>query len=258
MDIKYKPSLLHAQPALCLDSVFQSMGTIDDLFLLLFFFFFFPAIHAAEISICGSGNESVPVRFPFHLQGLQSKRFGFPGFDLTCHSHNITVLKLPYSGEFFVRQINYATQEILLYDPGDCLPRRLLNFNLSGSPFVSAFYENYTFLSCPSSLTKSRFTSIACLSNSTNSVLATSSSGLANAMSSVCKVISTLEIPVSEPIQYSQGFSTTLDNDLRLTWYSPDCSNCEAEGGVCGFKTNTSKEIGCFYNDPNKGNDFSF
>lgn len=231
------------------------MGAIDALCSLLFFLF--PAINAAVISVCGSGNESVTVRFPFQLQGLQSQHFGFPGFNLTCNSQNITVLELPYAGEFFVRKINYASQEIVLYDPGDCLPGRLLSLNLSGSPFVSALYQNYTFLSCPTSLTKSRFTSIACLSNSTNSVMATSSGSLANAMSSMCKVISTLGIPVSEPVLYNEGFSATLDNDLRLTWYIPDCSNCEARGGMCGFKTNTSKQIGCFYDDhANEGNNY--
>lgn len=236
------------------------MGTIDVLFFFLFFFFFISNIYTAEeclISICGRGNKSIPIRFPFQLQGQQPQHCGYPGFNLACNSRSMTVLKLPYSGEFFVRQVNYDTQEILLYDPENCLPRRLLSINLSGTPFVSAFYQNYTFFSCPPSLAKSRFTSIDCLSNSTRSVLATSSSGLANAMSSSCEIISTLEIPVSGPVQYDEGFSNTLDEDIHLTWYLPDCSICETQGGMCGFKSNTSTEIGCYY-DPGKGKKLFF
>ncbi|EXB62190.1 Putative RING-H2 finger protein ATL21A [Morus notabilis] len=222
------------------------MGTIDVLFFLIFFLF--PIIFASEecqISMCD--NKSIPIRFPFQLEGQNLQNCGYPGFDLTCNSQNLTVLKLPFSGEFFVRQISYITQEILLYDPFKCLPRRLLSFNLSGSPFVSAFYQNFTFLMCPSSLTKSRYTSIDCLSNSTHSALATSSMSLATSMSASCEVISTLQVPVSRPVRYDEGFSSALNNDLHLTWYEPDCSICEAQGGLCGFKSNISQDIGCFY-----------
>ncbi|KAL5572100.1 hypothetical protein UlMin_021697 [Ulmus minor] len=223
--------------------------TIDIFFLLLLLF---PILNAAEecrISSCG--NESFPIRFPFQLQDQQPQNCGYPGFQLFCNNQNITVLRLPFSGEFFVRQISYITQEILLYDPDFCLPRRLLTFNLSNSPFVSAFYQNYTFLSCPSSFTKSRFTAIDCLSNLTHSILATSSMSLAISMSSSCQIISTLAIPVSRPVPYDEGFSSSLDNDLHLTWYVPDCSTCEEQGGMCRFRTNTSQEIGCF-NNPEK------
>ncbi|XP_059663724.1 putative RING-H2 finger protein ATL21A, partial [Cornus florida] len=92
---------------------------------------------------------------------------------------------LPYSGEFFIRDINYQTPQIQLYDPYYCLPRRLLDINLSG------YYQNYTFLSCPSELTRSRFTSIDCLSNSTNTTLATSSMTLVTSMT-MCKIMAAL------------------------------------------------------------------
>lgn len=229
------------------------MGTVDVLFLLIFLFLV-PILFASDecqISMCGNG--SIPIRFPFQLEDQTNPRScGYPGFDLTCRSENKTVLKLPFSEEFYVRQISYITQEILLYDPLKCLPNRLLSLNLLGSPFVSAFYQNFTFLMCPSSFTKSRFPSIDCLSNSTHSVLATSSISLAASMSASCEVIKRLQVPVSRPVQFGEGFSTTLNNDLHLTWFEPDCSNCELQGGMCGFKSNTSQEIGCFY-FPGKG-----
>ncbi|GLT84776.1 hypothetical protein SLE2022_029900 [Rubroshorea leprosula] len=217
--------------------------------IVLFFFFLFPPLCAAQncpISFCG--NRSIPVRFPFSLQGNQLENCGYPGFELGCNSQGTTVLNLPYSGEFLVRNINYFTQEINLYDPGKCLPKRLLSFNLSGSPFSASYYQNYTFLSCPTQAVISRFTTIGCLSNSTNSVLATSSMNLVKSMPPSCHIIVTLPVPVSFWFAYNEEFSSALDQDIQLTWYTPDCGGCEAIGGVCGFKNNSNQAIGCFFN----------
>ncbi|TXG63025.1 hypothetical protein EZV62_010019 [Acer yangbiense] len=225
------------------------MDIVQAVFFLLFFIF--PLIVSAEYcetSFCGNDGDVVPIRFPFQLERKQSGNCSFPGFRIGCNSHGKTILKLPNSGQFFVRDISYISQQISLYDPDNCLPGRLQSFNLSGSPFLVSFYHNYTFLSCPAQLTKSRYAAIDCLSNSTTSVLATISMSLVNSMTPSCQIISTLPVPVSWPVQYDEGFSNDLNNDLRLTWYAPDCSDCESSGGVCGFKSSNSQEIGCFYN----------
>ncbi|KAK1558824.1 hypothetical protein Q3G72_007117 [Acer saccharum] len=201
-----------------------------------------------ETSFCGNDGDVVPIRFPFQLERKQSGNCSFPGFRIGCNSHGKTILKLPNSGQFFVRDISYISQQISLYDPDNCLPGRLQSFNLSGSPFFVSFYHNYTFLSCPAQLTKSRYAAIDCLSNSTTSVLATISMSLVNSMTPSCQIISTLPVPVSWPVQYDEGFSNDLNNDLRLTWSAPDCTDCESSGGECGFKSSNSQEIGCFYN----------
>ncbi|KAJ6390633.1 hypothetical protein OIU77_024779 [Salix suchowensis] len=75
---------------------------------------------------------------------------------------------------------------------------------------------------------------------------------LAQEMSSSCDVISTLTIPVSWPVQYNEGFSYDLSEDLLLTWFSPDCKRCETQGSMCGLYGNASHEIGCSY-DSKKG-----
>ncbi|XP_022757549.1 putative RING-H2 finger protein ATL21A [Durio zibethinus] len=216
--------------------------------ILIFFSFLFPLIYAAEpCSTTKCGKNEIPIQFPFQLEGKLPENCGYPGFNLGCKSQNTIVLKLPYSGEFFVRDINYLDQQIYLYDPDNCIPKRLLSFNLSGSPFLAAFHQNYTFLNCPTQVTKSRFTTIDCLSNSTNSVLATSSMSLANSMASSCQIITIFPVPVSWPAKYGETFSADLEDDIQLTWYTPQCGDCEAEGGICGFKSNNSKEIDCFH-----------
>lgn len=222
------------------------MSTFEVLFLFLFLLPIVQATGPCPLSMCGS--NSVPIRFPFKLLDQLGQHCGYPGFDLSCNSDRNTVLKLPYSGEFFVRKIDYSMQQIQLYDPDNCLPRRLLHLNLSGSPFASAVSQEYTFLSCPTQFTiKSRFSTIDCLSNSTVSVIATSSPSLADSVSPPCKIISTLPIPVQRPFQYDEGSSADFNLDLPLAWYEPDCVDCETQGGFCGFRSNTSEAIGCFF-----------
>ncbi|KAK3037312.1 hypothetical protein RJ639_032074 [Escallonia herrerae] len=225
------------------------MGVVE-----VFYFssFLFSAVYAAQecsTSVCGTSG--FPIRFPFRLQGTQPENCGYPGYDLRCNSQGVIILSLPYSGEFFVRSINYRAQVINLYDPFNCLPSRLLDFNLSGSPFMPSYYQNFTFLSCPSALTRSRFTPIDCLSNSTHTTLATSSMTLVASMT-ICKIIAALPIPVSWPLQNDEGFSSDLNGDLPLTWDVPDCEDCEANGGMCRFQSSSSQEISCF-NDSQAG-----
>ena len=247
--MKKNPSIIR-RPNFSCSSPFNAMGILEVLFLIMLR----RSINAAaDCLISECSIHDVPVRFPFRLEGQQPRNCGYPGFDLSCSNQSLTVLKLPHSGDFLVRDINYLTQQIQLYDSDNCLAKRLLQLNLSGSPFRGFFHQNYTFLSCPTQLVKSRFTTINCLSNSTISVLATSSMNLEKVMFSSCDVICTLTLPVSWPVQYNEGFSSDLSEDLLLTWLSPDCKKCETQGSMCGFYGNASQEIGCSY-DSKKGN----
>ncbi|KAG2725537.1 hypothetical protein I3760_01G070500 [Carya illinoinensis] len=222
----------------------------DHLFLVLFLLPIMQAQQPCPLSdMCG--RKSMPIRFPFQLhhevyQEGQNNSCGYRGFNLSCNTRGKTVLRLPNSGDFFVRMIDYEMQMIKLYDPDNCLPRRLLQFNLSGSPFVPAFSLEYTFFSCPSQSTKPGFIAMDCLSNSTTSYFATPSvRTLANSPSPTCNIITTLEVPVTERDLFYDGFSADLNEDLQLTWSIPDCGKCEEQGLFCGFKSNSSQEIGC-------------
>ncbi|XP_039004138.1 putative RING-H2 finger protein ATL21A [Hibiscus syriacus] len=206
------------------------------------------AAAAEPCSIARCGKNKVPIRFPFRQQGKQPENCGYRGFDLRCGSQDTIYLDLPYSGEFYVRDINHLDQQISLYDPGDCLPKRLLGLNLPGSPFVPVFIQNYTFLNCPTQVTTSRFNAIDCLTNSTNSVLATSSARLANRIaSSSCRIITVLSIPVPWQAKDDEEFTAALDADIQLTWNAPRCGDCKEQGVICGLKSNSSEEIFCFH-----------
>ncbi|WMV11564.1 hypothetical protein MTR67_004949 [Solanum verrucosum] len=202
-------------------------------------------------SICG--NNRFDIRFPF---GLEEPCTYNPGFNVKCNNQGRAILSLPGAGDFYVRDINYLTQELQLYDQFDCLPKRLTNFQLpSSSVLKPVYYRNYTFLTCSTDLVMSRFSVIDCMSNSTISTLATSSTNLANQMKTLynCIVDNTMSIPVSWTPLYEAVFSSDLNNDLVLTWDEPNCQECEVEGELCGFKNVTTGEIQCF-DVPGTGN----
>ncbi|KAK8509676.1 hypothetical protein V6N12_001755 [Hibiscus sabdariffa] len=129
-----------------------------------------------------------------------------------------------------------------LFDPDEhdelkvpclCKAPNCRNFNLSGSPFVAVFHHNYTFLSCPTHGMRSRLTTIGCLSNSTHLVLATSSIMLAKRMaSSSCRIITTVWIPVSWPVESDEDYTAELNADVLLTWHAPQCGKCEEQDGT--------------------------
>ncbi|XP_010266501.1 PREDICTED: putative RING-H2 finger protein ATL21A [Nelumbo nucifera] len=218
-------------------------------FIPLFFFFllFASKVFAlvggdCPVSMCSKLDPI--IRFPFRLPDVQPQRCGYPGFELSCDDSSRTTLDLPSSGAFLVDNINYVSQEIQLHDSSGCLPKRLMELDLSGSPFTGFRYQNYTFLSCSSEFTASRFRPIPCLSNSTRSVLAIASVSLASMLSTLCEIMRNVSIPVSRPPPFESGFSSELGDVLRLTWETPSCGDCEARGGICSFTTNST--VGCF------------
>ncbi|XP_055814377.1 putative RING-H2 finger protein ATL21A [Solanum dulcamara] len=198
---------------------------MDNLLVLFVSFLLFSSIYAKSDcpvnSICG--NNSFEIRFPFGLEGPQNQHCTYnPGFNLKCNNQGRVILSLPGAGDFYVRDINYLTQQIQLYDPYNCLPERLTNFQLpSSSVFKAVYYREYTFLTCSTDLVSSYFNVIGCMSNSTISTLATSSLGFVlTTIESLysCSVKSTFSLPVSWIPDNEAIFSSDLNNDLVLTW----------------------------------------
>ncbi|GLT64188.1 hypothetical protein SLA2020_366960 [Shorea laevis] len=68
------------------------------------------------------GLHGPAIRFPFRLNS-QPDHCGYPGFNLSCTDTKHTVLQLPISVKLRVRKIDYKSQVIQLYDPGNCFPR---------------------------------------------------------------------------------------------------------------------------------------
>lgn len=222
-------------------------------FIFLFFFSFSYFVASLEVctpAVCRVGEPE--IRFPFRVNnGGQAKSCGNPGFDLSCDVKSQTLIKLPNSGEFIVQAIDYGTQEIWINDPNNCLPKRILSLNLSGSPFRGDFYQDFIFFNCSSSYLKYELNPIACLSGSTYTIFATSSAEVASLLSSKCNSVGIFPVPVQWTF-YEKMESSDLGEDLRLMWDVPTCGKCELQGGRCGFKSNSSREIVCS-NLPRRG-----
>ncbi|KAK9145444.1 hypothetical protein Sjap_005347 [Stephania japonica] len=208
---------------------------------------------------CSSKKEPL-IQFPFRLHTLQHQTCGYPGFTLSCNSRSKTVLDVATSGEFFVRDIDYVSQEIKIYDPDNCLPRRFISspLNLSNTPFETTLTRNYTFLNCTTSASDPtaggvRLSTIKCLSSENHEVLGTYSRSLARAMviGGGCVAMKTVPVPVSVG-RYSQiigevSAKVELEDDVHLSWANPDCRECVERGGKCGLvSSNNSSEIQCF------------
>ncbi|MCL7050766.1 hypothetical protein MKW94_006440 [Papaver nudicaule] len=223
------------------------MFSFQKLFLIFLFFLLRNSVTSVEdncpISSCGENSLSPSIQYPFSIvkDNKQGKEFISkgcvypPGFDLSCRNQNETILKLPFSGEFYVRDINYFTEKIQVSDPGECLPRRYLqNVSLSGTPFVSEAYQSYIFCNC----------SIDGYSNLTNTFANTSTSifysidcldqyVLHSMNSSNCEIFDTDVIALTQWDWSSKGnFYALTVNDLYLTWALPDKQRRELSKGL--------------------------
>ncbi|KAL5746528.1 hypothetical protein ACOSP7_027674 [Xanthoceras sorbifolium] len=229
------------------------MDIFKALLFLVFFLLFFSSYSVAATinktcisAACGRGEPV--IRFPFRLNNRQPQSCGYPGFTLSCDSTDQTVLELP-SGKFIVQGIDYSTQELWIndYDPNNCLPKKILSLNLSGSPFTASYSQQFTFFNCSFDYYRYNLNPVACLSGQNYTVLATSSVRVFNfLLSSSCNIFASVQVPVDWPF-YQPIMSSDLGDDLRLTWGKPRCAKCEKRGAHCGFKSNSSLEIGCSY-----------
>ncbi|KAG2299197.1 hypothetical protein Bca4012_010762 [Brassica carinata] len=226
---------------------------ITSLFSLLFLFLLIPTTITATCTnaVCRRGDPI--IRFPFRLKSHQPQSCGYnKGFDLTCgdsNGVNRTTITLPFSGgDFTVEMIDYAAQEILLTDPDNCLPKRILTLNLTSTPFDGVYTRRFTFFRCPASeyLRFGHFNPITCLSDSNSTVFATAFPRAVNYLSAQsCRLMKAVEVPVRWSV-YEQAVSYWgLSDNLWLTWRVPRCRRCESRGGRCGIKSNSSREIIC-------------
>ena len=228
---------------------------------------------ACSISKCaGLGNPD--IRFPFWIQdSKQSKSScGYPGFEVSCDGSKLTLIELPRYGRFSVKSIDYAAQELWVNDPSSCLPERLLTLDLSGSPFTGVYFQDFTFLNCSKNLISQNahledlnlIGPIPCLGGSHYSVFAlpTNSSATSNrnatwlSHAKCFPIVDTVKVPVQWPMSLqNQTEVSSLNDDLRLSWFMPECRSCELDGQMCGLNaTNSSGSpmIIC-WNIPNSG-----
>ncbi|XP_061358248.1 putative RING-H2 finger protein ATL21A [Gastrolobium bilobum] len=215
---------------------------------LILFFTYLTLVASMETCLDSVCQIKEPIiRFPFQIEGKQEKTCGYPGFKVSCSEKGQTLLKLPNSRELSIQRINYAAQQLWVNDPNNCIPKRLLSLNLSGSPFDAVYYQEFTFFNCSLNLEylMYRYKPIACLSDASKyAVFATPSQSVFAHLSSICDLVDTVKVPVQSPLS-EHVLSSDLADDLRLSWDSPPCGRCESHGDRCGFENNNTFELHC-------------
>ncbi|XP_009614900.1 RING-H2 finger protein ATL20-like [Nicotiana tomentosiformis] len=227
--------------------------------LIIFFFFLnlFPvySVDVCNPTVCSEVGMGPEIRFPFRLKNRQPDRCGYPGFDLSCNERGQTIITLPFSGDFLVIDIDYTAQSIILYDPDFCLVKRLIDFNITNSPFRADHQRNYTIVRCTSDdwLNYPNYQvaiRLSCrgFSSRNQAILAMPPNMYAQGKPPGCKLMS----KVSVPLQLEDNFWSPMES-LLLTWSEPSCRICENKGKLCGFKSDTGSDIACSNPPSSKG-----
>jgi hypothetical protein len=201
-----------------------------------------------QLRYCGAHGPA--IRFPFRLSS-QPEHCGYPGFNLSCTDANQTVLELPISVKLFVKEIDYKSQVIQLYDPYHCFPRQLRGLDLSSSHFhfkLDSPYDldDYALFSSP--IENRNYKLISCLSGLNYQVYATyDSMDIAQLPLSATKMYNLLSIPYTIMVREDEKI-------LELKWSRPVCKHCEVKGKKCRLKNNsTESTTECFSKLDNKG-----
>ncbi|KAL6321142.1 hypothetical protein AAG906_012914 [Vitis piasezkii] len=195
-------------------------------------------------------HQGPPIRFPFKLKG-QPEYCGYPGFELSfTGTTNQIMLELPFSEKLPVEEINYTTREIRVHYKDSCLPRQLTR-SLADSPFKLMDLDlvddqYYTFFSC--SLNKSEsydLTPYTChIFYGTTVYGVSSDDDLGDLDLYSCQRIDNVIV------------QSNVENAFHMKWANTICGDCEAEGGKCRPKSNSTKhETECIHKHrkPEKG-----
>ena len=222
---------------------------------LLFFFFFllfmrlFPEIDGGiqydECKASRCSHHGPVIRFPFRLKDQPvPDHCGYPGFELTCSEEKLTILELPNSAKLWVREINYTSQEMFVRFPDDeyCLPRMIVNLNLSAFPYKFKYSTPVSFFNCSENKSESDgfWRSIPSTCSSSYPVYFTYSlDSLSEVDLTSCRKIFNATIP---------RFIPDEDYESSMNWSKPMCGNCEAQGEKCQLKKKSNSrepEIEC-------------
>ncbi|KAL2921889.1 putative RING-H2 finger protein ATL21A [Bienertia sinuspersici] len=179
---------------------------------------------SSSIAQCCEGmkcNDNY-VKFPFRLKDDQPKTCGCRGFDLHCDDELGLLLKLG-AADLTVDNIYYSSREIVLSDPNDCLPQKLLNLNITSTPFQGSVIAHYPMYNCsgfdyPFDFSYQR--KIDCLSGSNYTVISEEYS-LPRSTIPNCTFLKQVSVPTDTAYIHLNSYSS-----FYLTWDEQDCVSC--------------------------------
>ncbi|KAM7531403.1 hypothetical protein LguiB_034813 [Lonicera macranthoides] len=231
------------------------LSQMEILPLLLLSFLFYPhtSLSAELCKQLACGKNSPELRFPFYLENHQTGFCGYQGFGLLCNQTQ-PILNLPNSGNYAVKRIDYATQDLFI-DPGFCTPGRILSFTLRNSPYRGEYTTDYTIYNCSERINGEMYSAarLDCLGGDNYTVVAVPEDAVGAELPTFCRNVTTVGIPVQLRVKVF-GSSVGLREDLQLTWDVPNCKYCESKGGICGLKNQWEFDtISCTNKRPRRG-----
>ncbi|XP_050137105.1 rust resistance kinase Lr10-like [Malus sylvestris] len=226
--------------------------------------------HGADCPISHCRDDGPVIKFPFRLQD-DPPHCGHPQFEVSCLKNKTMIQLSSSSGLFPIKTINYTRQQFRVYDENGCIPRRLLNFTISGNSsqlfHISYDYQdkcnvrtefgNHILLNCSTDrnftgiFSKSYFP-ISCLSVPGHQVLAFPPSASVNDLPApTCSTWRKLFLPLRSMDPFNSGYKCEVDSFLWLEWASwasfPSCQNSEGDCHV----NSSSNQLECYpFPDP--------
>ncbi|KAL3819959.1 hypothetical protein ACJIZ3_005864 [Penstemon smallii] len=203
-------------------------------------------------------HKSGPIiRFPFRLKGRQPEHCGYPGFDLSCNSHNSLEfdfqfpiwasnrnIVLPILAKAKVQAIDYRAQVIrVVVLNGSCFPARVPEFNATSSPFqldlVYASWPGFTLFNCSTKRDTEVHSSFGPIHicDDTEDFNIYAYEWYASPELNCTKVYNISNTPpgIFNQLQYSSPEKSDLH------WLKPFCGDCEERGIHCRLKNNNNE-----------------
>ncbi|KAL2556227.1 Protein kinase superfamily protein [Forsythia ovata] len=193
------------------------------------------------------------IRFPFWIKDRHQQHCGYPGFELHCTQNHDTVMelpfpvkasikdsKLPFSVQFYIKDIDYKNQLIEIYDVDGCFPGLLPVLNFSASPFQFesqfSYVDNFTLFNCSKMNPNNPYYSnyaVPCLSSPDYDIIKVRSDYYLYELPtySCSKMFDIQSIPYDV---------FERPSPLVLEWSRPFCRHCEATGKHCRLKNDSS------------------
>ncbi|CAA0813614.1 Protein kinase superfamily protein [Striga hermonthica] len=214
-------------------------------FLVLFYLSLFTAVLGLQSDDCKPTRckkHGPKIQFPFRIKERSPEYCGYRGFEVFCDETHETMLLLPSSVQVVVKDIDYVTQQIHLYDPEKCLPRKLPQLNLSSSPFFPDYYHNYTMYNCSAPSKSLCGFPIPCLDDSRYHHIF-----VVDSYENVgyCSLASCTQIHEYSLQLYPVSTSMSGENSFHLNWFEPACGGCEAKGQRCKLTSTNRRQTQC-------------
>ncbi|XP_014504462.1 rust resistance kinase Lr10-like isoform X3 [Vigna radiata var. radiata] len=166
----------------------------------------------------------------------------YPRLCLSCTENNQTMLLLP-TIKLQVKNIFYEDQEIVLTDPENCLFNKYMQITNFVQSYQFELYDtNLSFFNCTSA--GHRHVRYRYREDSYSQDLVSCPIFISDSFESVLELdltSCTKMFDIPSPILFTDGYP------LYLRWFKPNCSECEAKGKRCKWKTNNDTgDIECF------------